>query len=95
MSSNKSKGLSDNILRQEMEAKMTEEERIVWKGLTCYLQMAAKMARIAEMAEKRASAPKPNPILQEIIPPQVHFEAKINRNIPSSVSWILLHLNTE
>ena len=59
--------IPEDVLRREMESKMTEEERIVRVGTRLNSKLAARMAKIAEMAEKKNSAEKPNSVLKELI----------------------------
>lgn len=96
MSSGREKGISDNVLRMEMEQQMTEEERIVIFLKFYYVQLAAKMARIAELAEKKNAAPKSNPVLKQIKgpsrTPSIQSKTQINSTVPF---FILILVQTQ
>ena len=77
--------IPEDVLRREMESKMTEEERIVSFGSDTNSKLAARMAKIAEMAEKKNMTEKPNSVLKELISSKIPKQNTSNTPILTQV----------
>ena len=59
------------------------------------MQLAARMARIAELAEKKNATPKANPILKEIHHPQRELSSKPKLTVETNVCILVFHFKID
>lgn len=59
------------------------------------MQLAARMARIAELAEKKNATPKANPLLKEIHHPQRELSSKPKSTVETNVCILVFHFKID
>ena len=59
------------------------------------MQLAARMARIAELAEKKNATPKTNPLLKEIHHPQRELPLKPKSTVETNVCILFFHFKID
>ena len=59
------------------------------------MQLAARMARIAELAEKKNATPKANPLLKEIHHPKKELPLKSKSTVETNVCILFFHFKID